>query len=82
MQQSVRVRPATDQACVSANGAFPPTGLRPLGGATHPIHCAGSAICAVDSASKGRKRRYSTMVEAAAAHVEETDESMAACLET
>ena len=83
MQQSVRVRPATDQACVSANGAFPPTGLHPLGGgATHPILCAGSAICAVDSASKGRKRRYSTMVEAAADHVEETDESMAACLET
>jgi hypothetical protein len=47
--------------------AFPSTGLH-----------RGTAICAVDATSEGRKRRSSTMVEAAAAHA---DEAMAACLE-
>ena len=70
MQQSVRVRPAMGQACVSACGAFPRTGLH-----------RGTAICAVDATREGRKRRSSTMVEAAAAHVEKADKAMAAGLE-
>jgi hypothetical protein len=70
MQQSVRVRPAMGQACVSACGAFPRAGLH-----------RGTAICAVDATREGRKRRSSTMVEAAAAHVEKADKAMAAGLE-